>query len=142
MEQQKKWADVDIEKLAVEVIGRNGKFHIMIAFMGIALMPAVVTDRNGRLIYMNKRAEVYWGRKTVDAIGQNFAEEVMHLNLKDSLRMQRESKMVLAGNEPRVFYESHDGVTDKPIRQSVLKFPFTDDDDDVLLGAFILPHEV
>ena len=139
---RKKWVDVDIEKLATEVIGRNGKFHIMIAFMGIALMPAVVTDRNGRLIYMNKRAEVYWGMKTTNVIGQNFAEQVMHLNLKDSLRVQRESKMVLAGGEPRVFYECHEGVTDKPIRQSVLKFPFGDDDDDVLLGAFILPHAV
>jgi len=65
----------------------------------------------------------------------------MHLNLKDSLRVQRESKMVLAGGEPRVFYECHEGITDKPIRQSVLKFPFGDDDD-VLLGAFILPHPV
>jgi nitrogen-specific signal transduction histidine kinase len=131
------WADIDLGKLATEVIGRNGKFHIMVAFMGISLMPALVMDRNGRLIYMNKLAEQHFGVKTTRVIGQPFAE-ILKLNERDTARMHRESKKVLAAHEAHVFLEFYE----KPLRQSVLKFPFTDDDDDVLLGAFILPHQV
>jgi PAS domain-containing protein len=133
-----KWTDIDMEQLAAAVIGRNGKFHIMIAFMGIALMPALVTDRSGRIIYMNKRAEDYWKVKITHVIGKQFSE-ILNLNEVDTLAMSRESKKVLAGTEPHVFVECYAKPTP---RMSVLKFPFTDDDDDILLGAFILPHQV
>jgi len=138
MQRNRKWSEVDIEKLAAEVISRNGKFHIMISFMAIALMPALVMDRNGRLIYMNKRAEEYWGVKITSVIGQEFVE-ILHLNEKDAAQMQRESRIVMAGKEPRVFLECYGKPTP---RQSVLKFPFTDDDDDILVGAFVLPHQL
>jgi PAS domain-containing protein len=133
-----KWTDIDMEQLAEAVIGRNGKFHIMIAFMGIALMPALVTDRSGRIIYMNKRAEDYWKVKITHVIGKQFSE-ILNLNEVDTLAMSRESKKVLAGTEPHVFVECYAKPTP---RMSVLKFPFTDDEDDILLGAFILPHQV
>ncbi len=133
-----KWTDIDMEQLAEAVIGRNGKFHIMIAFMGIALMPALVTDRSGRIIYMNKRAEDYWEVKITHVIGKQFSE-ILNLNEADTLTMARESKKVLAGTEPHVFMECYSKPTP---RMSVLKFPFTDDDDDILLGAFILPHSI
>lgn len=134
---RKQWADVDIEKLAAEVVGRNGKFHIMVAFMGIALMPALMMDRNGRLIYMNKHAEDFWKVKIKKVLGQQFSE-ILRLTEKETDALDRQVRSVLAGGEPRVFLEQ--SGTDAARRQSVLKFPFTDDDDDVLLGAFILPH--
>jgi|SRR5580692_11133379 PAS domain-containing protein len=136
MTQIAKWTDIDMEKLADAVIGRNGKFHIMIAFMGIALMPALVLDRSGRIIYFNKRAEEYWRVKITHVIGRQFSE-ILNLNERDAAQMARESKTVLAGTEPHVFMECYAKPTP---RMSVLKFPFTDDDDDVLLGAFVLPH--
>ena len=136
---KKLWADVDIEKLAEEVIGRNGKFHIMVSFMGIATLPAILMDRNGRLLYMNKRAEDHWKVRTKNVIGQPWPR-ILCLNEKDTARMAKESKAVLAANEARVFVEWFSEGTKLAHLQSVLKFPFKDDDDDTLLGVFVLPH--
>jgi PAS domain-containing protein len=138
MPRKQKLADVTIEKLAAELLGRNGAYHIMAAFMAIAEMPALIMDRNGRLLYMNRPAEKAWKVKIKTVMGQPFSR-VMGLSETETDAMNRQQIGVLAGREPRIFLE-HFGPN-SATRQSVLKIPFTDSDEEVLLGAFILPHE-
>lgn len=130
-------ADISVEQLAAELIGRNGKFHIMIAFMGVAPMACLILDKNGRVLYMNKLAEDHWGVKTKTALGQQFAD-LLKLSAKEAAKMARQTASVLKGSHPQVFLEMTG--TGGKTRQSVFKFPFADDDAELLLGAFILPH--
>jgi len=135
------WADVDIEKLAAQVVERDGKFHIMVAFMGAVPMPAVVMDKTGRLIYMNKLAEEHWKVRTKNVIGQPWPT-ILRLNDRDTTRVVQQSKEVLAGNHARVYVGWHNEGTNLAHMQSVLHLPFHDDDGDVLLGLLVLPKSV
>jgi PAS domain-containing protein len=132
-----KWTEIDIEKLAAEVISRHGKFQTMVAFFAAVRIPSLVVDRLGRVIFMNKTAEEYWKVRVKDVRGQD-AAKVMQLNERDADEMHRRSRGVIFSHEPHAYMEVFGNG--KPRRFSVLKIAFDDGDGDVLLGALVLPH--
>ncbi len=132
----RKWVEIPLEELQNEVIRRNGPFQIMLGFMRHLSQAAVVLDASGRVIFINGAMEVYWGVQFWDVLGKSFAM-VMRLDEMQSERNRLKRERATSGNYPEAFLEPfHQGKHDI----SMYCFPFPDDNNDLLLGAFILPH--
>jgi len=132
----RKWVDLTPEQLGDETQRRNGRFQVMLSFMRLSLMASIVVDSTGRLIFLNNLAEQYWKCRLWDVRGKHLSE-VLRQDLNETSRSQRERERILAGGKPEIFIEHfHQGSQ----RISMFCFPFLDDHDELLMGAFILPH--
>lgn len=130
----RKWVDIPSAELNTEVIHRNGRFQSMLGFMRHTLQGCIVTDANGRLVYINHAAEHLWKQRLWDVQGKSLSD-VMHLNTEETARNRCERDQVLKQRFPGVYLEHfHTGGQ----RISMFCFPFPDDNNDFLLGAFIL----
>jgi hypothetical protein len=132
----RKWVDIPIAEIRDELILRNGRFQAMLGWMRHSLQACLVLDTSGRLIFLNSAAEHYWKARLWDLQGQNLCQ-IMRLNELETARNRSERERVLSQRFPEVFLEHfHNGGQ----RISMFCFPFPDDNNDLLLGAFILPH--
>jgi PAS domain-containing protein len=132
----RKWITIPIEELQNEVIRRNGPFQIMLGFMRHLAQASVVLDSSGRVIFINAAMEVYWGVQFWDVLGRPFAT-IMRLDEMQAERNRLKRERATSGNYPEAFLEPfHQGNHN----MSMYCFPFPDDNNDLLLGAFILPH--
>jgi PAS domain-containing protein len=125
-------------EMAAEMLTRDGRFQIMVSFMRISPMAAMVIDSIDRIIFMNHAAERYWKVRIWDVRGKVLGE-VMHLTEREQHTMGKEHAKVLATapfGGAQVFYEHFRNGSE---RMSMLKFPFTEDDDYQLIGCFVLP---
>jgi PAS domain-containing protein len=132
------WHDILPDEMANEMLTRNGRFQIMVSFMRISPMAALVIDEIDRIIFMNASAERYWRVRVWDVRGKTLAD-IMNLSAGEKKAMRREHVNVLESSMTggaQVFFEHfHNGSE----RMSMLKFPFTEDDDYRLIGCFVLP---
>ena len=135
---RKPWAEVPAAELQAEVYSRNGAFQRMLAFLAMAPLPAFVKDRGGRVLHMNLRAELLW-HLTLDEVRGRTLTEILHLDFADQRVVERQDRLVIAGTDARVYLETV-GAEDQLRRYSVLKFPVKDEDGEVLLVVFVLPH--
>jgi PAS domain-containing protein len=133
------WKDILLpNEMASEMLTRDGRFQIMISFMRIAPIVALVIDSTGRIIFMNAAAERYWKVRLWDVRGKLLAD-VMNMDKHETKTMSNEHASVL---EPscrggaQVFFEHFRNGSE---RMSMLKFPFTEDDNYRLIGCFVLP---
>jgi hypothetical protein len=97
-----------------------------------------VLDSLDRIIFMNASAERYWKVRIWDVRGKLLAD-VMKMDEREKVVMGKEHASVLL-NSPaggaQIFYEHFRNGSE---RMSMLKFPFTEDDDYRLIGCFVLP---
>lgn len=132
------WNDILPEEMPTEMLTRNGRFQLMISFLRIAPMAALVLDELGRIIFMNAAAERYWKVRVWDVQGKTLAA-IMNLNPRDTVCMNNEHANVLERSirgGAQVFLEHFRNGSE---RMSMLKFPFTEDDNYRLIGCFVLP---
>ena len=132
----RRWVDIPTEQLKDELVHRNGRFQSMLGFFRHTLQACMVIDAAGRLIYINQALEQYWKLRLWDIQGKNLCQ-IMRLDERETARNRSERERVLGQRFPEVFLEhfSNGGQ-----RISMLCFPFPDDNNDMLLGVFVLPH--
>jgi PAS domain-containing protein len=132
------WRDILPDEMGSEMLTRDGRFQIMVSFMRISPMAALIIDDVDRIIFMNASAERYWKVRVWDVRGKVLGE-IMKLDEREKKTMSNEHLNVLEGSiggGAQVFYEHfHNGAE----RLSMLKFPFTEDDNYRLIGCFVLP---
>lgn len=132
------WKDILPDEMAQEMLGRSGRFQIMVSFMRISPIAAMVIDDTDRIIFMNATAERYWKVRLWDVRGRILAD-VMKLDETEKRNMSKEHVNVLDRSVyggAQVFYEHFRNGSE---RISMLKFPFTEDHDYRLIGCFVLP---
>lgn len=132
------WHDILPDEIPAEMLTRNGRFQIMVSFMRISPMAALVIDEIDRIIFMNAAAEHYWKVRVWDVRGK-LLSDLMKLEERDRQAMRKEHLSVLLASPiggAQVFLEHFRNGSQ---RMSMLKFPFTEDDDYRLIGCFVLP---
>lgn len=133
------WRDILLpDDIAAEMLTRNGRFQLMVNFMRISPMSGLVIDDIDRIIFMNAAAERYWKVRVWDVRGRVLAD-VMKLNEREKRTMSNEHARVLDNSVrggAQVFYEHFRNGSE---RMSMLKFPFTEDENYRLIGCFVLP---
>ena len=132
------WNSILPNEMAAEMLTRDGRFQIMVSFMRISPMAALVIDGIDRIIFMNAAAERYWKVRIWDVRGKPFGD-ILNLNDREQKSLSREHATVLTQppvGGAQVFYEHFRNGSE---RMSMLKFPFTEDDDYQLIGCFVLP---
>jgi PAS domain-containing protein len=135
------WGEILPNEMAAEMLTRDGRFQIMVSFMRISSMAALIIDEIDRIIFMNASAERYWKVRVWDVRGKPLGE-IMNLDEPQKRTMSHEHAAVLSmppTGGAQVFYEHFRNGSE---RMSMLKFPFTEDDDHQLIGCFVLPANV
>lgn len=133
------WNEIIIpDEMAAEMLTRDGRFQIMVSFMRIMPTPALIIDDTDRIIFMNLAAERYWKVRIWDVRGKILGE-LMQLDEREKKNMSKEHVKVLANSAnsgAQVFYEHFRNGSE---RVSMMKFPFTEDDNYKLIGCLVLP---
>ena len=132
------WKEIMPDEMAAEMLSRDGRFQIMVSFMRISPMAALVIDDIDRIIFLNAAAERLWKVRVWDVRGKIFGD-VMKLGEHEKQTMSYEHSNVLENSisgGAQVFYEHFRNGSE---RLSMLKFPFTEDDNYRLIGCFVLP---
>jgi PAS domain-containing protein len=132
------WNEIMPDEMAAEMLSRDGRFQIMVSFMRISPMAALVIDEIDRIIFLNAAAERLWRVRVWDVRGKVFGD-VMNLGEREKQTMSNEHTNVLENSisgGAQVFYEHFRNGSE---RLSMLKFPFTEDDNYRLIGCFVLP---
>jgi PAS domain-containing protein len=133
------WKDILLpDEMAAEMLTRDGRFQIMVQFMRIMPVAALVIDDTSRIVFLNAAAERYWRVRLWDVRGKTLGE-IMKMDQHEKRILSNEHANVL---EPscrggaQVFFEHFRNGSE---RMSMLKFPFTEDENFRLIGCFVLP---
>lgn len=102
------------------------------AFLAMLPLPAFVKDKNGRLVYVNARAEALWKVKAEEILGKPLWQ-VLDLSKR---QVRANDLQVLHQNTAQVFaYLS--SVAGSPLR-TILEFPMIDSEGRRVLGAIMV----
>lgn len=135
---EKPWDQLEPGEMTHELLRRNSKFQMMISFLGMVPMPAAIKDRKGRIVYLNRRAEAFWGVKLLAAQGQMMAD-LMKLSESDAHALHLADRKVLLGEEAVTFYDTYHHMDNaKEQRMCVLRFPVHLDNDVLIVGIYIM----
>jgi hypothetical protein len=132
------WRDILPDEMGSEMLTRDGRFQIMVSFMRISPMAALIIDDVDRVIFINAACERYFKVRLWDIRG-NVLGDLLKLGEREKRTMSNEHVNVLESSirgGAQVFYEHFRNGSE---RISMLKFPFTEDDNYRLIGCFLLP---
>jgi PAS domain-containing protein len=120
-----KWEDVPVAELAKAVDRRNGRIQQMRGFLTLIDVAATVKDRTGRILWANRAAEVLFDASLGDFRGKTIDQV---LGPRDYKKAQVHLLQVIGTDVAAFEYHRSDSY-------AVIRFPFRDDDDQVLIVA-------
>lgn len=121
-----KWEDVPISEIDQAFNRRNGRIQQMRGFLSLLRdVAATVKDRSGRILWANHAAEVLFDKSLGDFRGKTIDQV---LGPRDYRKAQVHLLQVVGTDTAAFEYHRSDSY-------AVVRFPFRDDDDDMLIVA-------
>jgi len=132
------WEKLSDSEILEALPGVNGNFQLLCSFLALLPVAATVKDPLGRMIYANRVALKLYGRKPGEMVGQTIDKIIEIADPKVPREIRRTEKKVLTDNRAGIFFQQL-GTERRPIRHSVLKFPFFDSEGDPVLVSIVFP---
>lgn len=136
---RRKLETVPVSELANVVANRNGTFQGILAFMGVAPLPAFVKDATGRVLYLNRHAEEMFAVSVAEARGKTVPEMLGVTRREMAEGIERQDRKVLASRTPLIFVDHfREGPNPGSVgRFSTIKFRLHCDNDDAVIVTLV-----